>query len=365
MARINRGRIDPDAWLPVLAAPPAPSGVAKAELKALELVSQANRLYALRIMTTAIYIDGAAGTTGLEIRERVAVRKDLKVVQLPESDRKDVSARARALNEADIAILCLPDDAAREAVSLIRNPDVRVIDASTAHRVAPGWTFGFAEYEPGNYEAIASAKRLTNPGCYSTGFLALVRPLIVAGLIPPDAPLTVNAVSGYSGGGKAMIEEFEKKDLPGYVETIVRTYALTLAHKHIAEMTERAGLRHPPVFAPSVGRFYRGMVVEVPLQLWSLPGAPTPQNIHDRLAETYRGRPLVEVASPTEAATMKTLDAEMMKNTNKLKIFVFGNAKTQQARLVAVLDNLGKGASGAAVQNLNIMLGLPETTGLL
>ena len=312
-----------------------------------------------------IFIDGAAGTTGLEIHERLAARKDLAVMRLADEERKDPRARARALNEADVVILCLPDEAAREAVALITNPDVRVIDASTAHRVAAGWVFGFAEYEPGNYEAIAAAKRVTNPGCYSTGFLALVRPLVRAGLIPADAPLSVNAVSGYSGGGKTMIEEFEKTSSPTHVDTVVRTYALNLAHKHVPEMKERAGLNHPPVFSPSVGRYYRGMMVDVPLQLWSLPGEPSATAIHDILRMTYQGRPLIEVASLEEAAALKTLDAELLKNTNKLKIFVFANETSKQARLVAVLDNLGKGASGAAVQNLNIMLGLPETTGLL
>jgi len=316
-------------------------------------------------MTTRIFIDGAAGTTGLEIHDRLAARKDLSVMRLADAERKDSRTRGRALNEADVVLLCLPDEAAKEAVALITNPDVRVIDASTAHRVAPGWVFGFAEYEPGNYEAIAAAKRVTNPGCYSTGFLALVRPLVRAGLIPPDAPLSVNAVSGYSGGGKAMIEEFEKSDSPTHVDTVVRTYALSLAHKHVPEMTERAGLKHPPVFSPSVGRYYRGMIVDVPLQLWSLPGEPSAVELHGVLRKTYEGRPLIEVASLAEAAALRTLDAEQLKNTNKLKIYVFANEKTKQARLVAVLDNLGKGASGAAVQNLNIMLGLPETTGLL
>jgi N-acetyl-gamma-glutamyl-phosphate reductase len=230
--------------------------------------------------------------------------------------------------------------------------------------VAPGWVFGFPEYEPGNREAIASARRVSNPGCYSTGFLALVRPLIRAGLIPSDAPLSVNAISGYSGGGRPMIEEFEKKDSEKYVKTVVRTYALTLAHKHVPEMQQRAGLKHPPVFAPSVGRYYRGMLVEVPLQLWSFSDTPSVKRVHEVLDETYRGGAFVEVANMDEAASLKTLDAEMLSRTNKLKLFVFGNEKTQQARLVAVLDNLGKGASGAAVQNLNIMLGLPETTGL-
>ena len=316
-------------------------------------------------MKPKIFIDGAAGTTGLEIRERLAAREDLSVVQLSERDRKDSSARAAALNDAGIVILCLPDEAAKQAVGLIRNSAVRVIDASTAHRVAPGWVFGFPEYEPGNYQAIESATRVTNPGCYSTGFLALVRPLIRAGLIAGDAPLTLNAVSGYSGGGRSMIEEFEKSDSPNYVATVVRTYALTLAHKHAPEMQERAGLKHPPVFAPSVGRYYRGMIVEVPLHLWSLPGTPSPQRVHEVLADCYRGCAFVEVASLQEATALKTLDAEMLKHTNRLKLYVFGNERTQQARLVAVLDNLGKGASGAAVQNLNIMLGLPETTGLL
>jgi N-acetyl-gamma-glutamyl-phosphate reductase len=316
-------------------------------------------------MTKTVFIDGAAGTTGLEIRERLATRADLTVLQLSEADRKQVGPRSRALNEADIVILCLPDDAARDAVSLIRNPDVRVIDASTAHRVAPGWVYGLPEFEPGNYDAIGDAKRVTNPGCYATGFLALVRPLVLAGLVPTAAPLTVNAVSGYSGGGKAMIEEFERKDSTNYVETVVRTYALTLAHKHVPEMKVRAGLMHAPVFAPNVGRFYRGMIVEVPLQLWSLPGAPTADRVREVLSDFYRGRPLVVVASREETKALKTLDAEMLKNSNKLKIFVFGNDNAQQARLVAVLDNLGKGASGAAVQSLNIMLGLPETKGLV
>ncbi|MEI9992909.1 MAG: N-acetyl-gamma-glutamyl-phosphate reductase [Rhizomicrobium sp.] len=316
-------------------------------------------------MSKKVFVDGAAGTTGLEIRERLAGRRDLAVVQLGDAERKDPRARAAALNDADVVILCLPDEAAREAVALIENPAVRVIDASTAHRVAPGWVFGFAEFEPGNYEAIAKAARLTNPGCWSTGFLALVRPLVRAGLIAADAPLSAHGISGYSGGGKAMIAEFEKRDSPAYVETVARAYALQLAHKHVPEMAERGGLRHAPVFSPYVGRFYRGMIVEVPLQLWSLDGAPKAADLHAALADAYKGRPLVEVASPAEAAAVKTLDAEALRNTNRLKLYVFSNEKTGQARLSAVLDNLGKGASGAAVQNLNLMLGLPETTGLV
>jgi N-acetyl-gamma-glutamyl-phosphate reductase len=316
-------------------------------------------------MRTNIFVDGAVGTTGLEIRERLAGRQDLSVVHLSDADRKDVRARKKALNDADIVILCLPDDAARESVSLIENEAVRVIDASTAHRVADGWVFGFPEFEPGNYEAIAGAKRVTNPGCWSTGFLALIRPLIRSGLVPAETPLSAHGVSGYSGGGRPMIEEFEKRDSPAYVETVARAYALQLGHKHIAEMTERAGLKHPPVFMPSVGRYYRGMIVEVPLHLWALRGSPTAADLHAVLADTYKGRPFVEVASPSEAAGVKILDAEMLKNTNRMKLYVFSNEKTKQARLTAVLDNLGKGASGAAVQSLNLMTGQPETTGLV
>jgi N-acetyl-gamma-glutamyl-phosphate reductase len=316
-------------------------------------------------MNKKVFIDGAVGTTGLEIRDRLAGRRDLTVVQLSDSDRKSSAARKAALNDAGVVILCLPDDAAREAVGMIENSEVRVIDASTAHRVAPGWVFGFPEFEPGNYEAIAAAKRVTNPGCYSTGFLALVRPLVRAGLVPAETPLSVNAVSGYSGGGKAMIDEFENRDSAAFTRTVVRTYALTLEHKHVPEMTERAGLKHAPVFSPEVGRYYRGMIVDVPLQLWSLPDAPRPADIHTTLVETYKGRPFIEVASLDEARALKTLDAELLKNTNRLKIYVFANEKAEQVRLVAVFDNLGKGASGAAVQNLNIMLGLPETTGLV
>jgi N-acetyl-gamma-glutamyl-phosphate reductase len=315
-------------------------------------------------MTAKIFIDGAAGTTGLEIRERLAARRDLTVVALPEAERKDQAARARALNAADLVILCLPDDAARQAVSLIENPDVRVIDASTAHRVAEGWAYGFPELEPDGYDQIAASSRVANPGCWATGFLALARPLVRAGLIPADFPVTVHGVSGYSGGGKSMIEEFEKKDSPAFVETVQRGYALGLSHKHIPEMQARAGLVHAPLFAPTVARFYRGMLVELPLQLWALPGAPGPRDIHAVLANAYRGRPLVEVAELDEAAQMKMLDAELLAGSNRMKLFVFVNEKAGQARLVAALDNLGKGAGGAAVQNLNIMLGLPETTGL-
>jgi N-acetyl-gamma-glutamyl-phosphate reductase len=315
-------------------------------------------------MTAKIFIDGAVGTTGLEIRERLADRADLSVVALPEAERKDEAARARALNAADLVVLCLPDAASRQAVALIDNPNVRVIDASTAFRVADGWTYGLPELEADSTAAIASSTRVANPGCWATGFLALARPLVRAGLIPADFPITVHGVSGYSGGGKSMIEEFEKTDSPVFVETVQRAYGLGLAHKHIPEMQARAGLAHPPLFAPTVARFYRGMLVEIPLQLWALPGSPKPRDLHAALTDAYAGRSLVEVAGLDEAAAMTGLDAELLANTNRMKLFVFANETAGQARLVAALDNLGKGAGGAAVQNLNIMLGRPETAGL-
>jgi N-acetyl-gamma-glutamyl-phosphate reductase len=311
-----------------------------------------------------IFIDGAAGTTGLEIRERLAGRSELSLIALGEAERKDARARKAALNDADVVILCLPDEAAREAVSLIDNPATRVIDASSAHRVAQGWTFGFPELEPDGYDRIAAAKRVSNPGCWSTGFLSIVRPLLRAGLIPADFPLTANGVSGYSGGGKSMIAEFEDRKAADYTETVSRIYGLNLMHKHIPEMQKHSGLAHPPLFEPSIGRYYRGMLVEVPLQLWALPGKPSARDLHAALLKAYPDRPLVKVASLEDAAAVKSLDAEILAGTNGLTIYVFANEKTAQARLVAAFDNLGKGAGGAAVQNLNIMLGLPETTGL-
>lgn len=311
-----------------------------------------------------IFIDGAAGTTGLEIRERLAGRDGLSLLALSESQRKDAGARKAALNAADLVILCLPDEAAREAVSLIDNPQVRVIDASSAHRVAEGWTYGFAELEADGYQKIAAAKRVSNPGCWPTGFLAIMRPLVRAGLVPPDFPISANGVTGYSGGGKSMIAEFQDKTNADYVETVSRLYGLNLAHKHVPEMQKHAGLSHPPLFQPSVGRFYRGMLVEVPLQLWALPAKPTPRDLHAALDKAYPERPLVKVASLEDAAAVKTLDAEILANSNGVTLYVFANEKAQQARVVAAFDNLGKGAGGAAVQNLNIMLGMPETTGL-
>ncbi|HZZ70196.1 MAG TPA: N-acetyl-gamma-glutamyl-phosphate reductase [Phenylobacterium sp.] len=325
-------------------------------------------------MAHTVFIDGEAGTTGLQIRERLAGRADLEVLSIDPARRKDADARAELLNAADAVVLCLPDDAAREAVSLIQSNSVRVVDASTAHRVAPGWAYGFAEMNKHQRAAIAGSTRVANPGCYPTGFIGLVRPLTDAGLIPPTFPLTVNAVSGYSGGGKGLIAEFEGAAAAGTNDAF-RVYGLNLAHKHLPEMQRHAGLDHAPVFAPSVGRFAQGMIVEVPLQLWALPGKPTPQDLHVALEAFYMGERFVEVASGVECAELQktragaggyvqALDPEALNGTNRMKLFVFGNADGSQARLVALLDNLGKGASGAAVQNLNLMLGLEEGAGL-
>ena len=312
-------------------------------------------------MSTRIFIDGGHGTTGIEIGDRLAGRPELSLIALDEKDRKDAGARRDALNAADIVILCLPDDAAREAVSLIDNDRTRVIDASTAHRVADGWTYGFPELEPGHREALANSRFVANPGCWPTGFLALVRPLVLAGLLPADWPVTVSGASGYSGGGKAMIAEYEGE---GSAPSAFRPYGLSLAHKHVPEMTRYSGLTHPPLFAPAVANAYRGMIVEVPMQLRAMPGAPSFADVHAALASAYEGSPIVSVASLEECATITQLPLEQVGATDRLSLFLFGNADGGQARLVAALDNLGKGAAGAAVQNLNILAGLPETAGL-
>lgn len=313
-------------------------------------------------MTAKVFIDGEAGTTGLQIRERLAQRRDIQLIQIHPTRRKDQGARADALNEADVAILCLPDDAAREAAALVTNPNTKIVDPSTAHRIAPGWTYGFPE--AGFRDAIRQSTRVSNPGCYSTGAIALLKPLVQGGLVPPDWPVTINAVSGYSGGGKAMIAEFEDKSSPDHTNVPYRIYALGLAHKHVPEIQRHAGLKHPPLFAPAVGRYAQGMIVEAPLLLHALPGAPTPGQIHAALADSYAGERFVEVMSLAQAAALKTLAPEGLNDTNRMQLFVFANAETGQARLVALLDNLGKGASGAAVQNMNLVLGVDEAEGL-
>ncbi len=303
-------------------------------------------------MSTRVFIDGAEGTTGLEIRERLTGRDEFALVTLPDERRKDAAARREAINAADVVILCLPDAAAREAVAMIDNATTRVIDASTAHRVANGWTYGFPEL---GFD-VANARFVSNPGCYPTGFLALIAPLVKAGLVPADWPLSVNAVSGYSGGGKSLIARFDAKP-----DLAFRAYGYALGHKHVPEMQRHAGLAHPPLFAPSVVRGFRGMIVEVPLPLALLPGRPTRAALVEALAAFFDGAPLVRVHDDTPDELTMAVDAPP---SDLLDLYVFADADDRQARLVAVLDNLGKGASGAAVQSLNLMAGLEPTAGL-
>ena len=305
-------------------------------------------------MTHSVFIDGAAGTTGLEIAERLAGRAEFELIVLDDARRKDPDARKEALHAADFAVLCLHDDAAREAVAMAEGARVRIIDASTAHRVAPGWTYGFPELV--GREAVANATRVATPGCYPPGFLALVAPLVRAGLLPASWPFAVNAVSGYSGGGKALIERFEAE-----ADIAFRDYALGLDHKHLPEMRTLAGLTHAPVFAPAVIAAHRGMVVEVPLPLAAIPGAAEAAALHAELARFYRGSPVVQVR---EASPGELLLRQGAAPWDGLDLYVCASADGRQARLVAVLDNLGKGASGAAVQSLNLMAGLPENAGL-
>jgi N-acetyl-gamma-glutamyl-phosphate reductase len=303
-----------------------------------------------------LFIDGAAGTTGLEIRERLTGRDEFDLILLNDAQRKDESARRDALHAADIAILCLPDDAAKEAVKLAQGAKTRIIDASSAHRVAEGWAYGFPELI--GHAAIANAQLVSNPGCYPTGFLALVAPLVRAGLLPSDFPYTVNAVSGYSGGGNALIDRFEAEP-----DIAFRAYGLAGGHKHLPEMQAYAGLAHQPVFSPSVIPAHRGMVVDVPLPLAALPGQPQGETLHAALQAFYAGSAFVALA-PLAPLPGELLLLQSAAPWDGLALHVCPSANGTQARLVARLDNLGKGASGAAIQNLNIMCGLPETTGL-
>jgi N-acetyl-gamma-glutamyl-phosphate reductase len=307
-------------------------------------------------VTISVFIDGAAGTTGLEIRERLADRSEFSLITLSEAKRKDANARGEALNDCDVAILCLPDDAAREAVSLVTSETTKIIDASTAHRVADGWTYGFPELV--GKDTVAEAKRVSNPGCYPTGFLALVAPLIRAKLLPSTWPYTLHAVSGFSGGGKQLIERFEDDGQIAW-----RGYGLGMGHKHLAEMQHYAGLSHAPLFAPAVVDAHRGMVVEVPLPLSAPELDAGPAAIFKALKEFYDGSPIISVA-PMADAPAELLMRKDAAPWDGMTLQVFFNSAAQQVRLIARLDNLGKGASGAAVQSLNLMSGLPEDAGL-
>jgi len=313
-------------------------------------------------MAPTVFIDGEAGTTGLQIADRLRDRKDLELVSIDPTRRKDADERARMINSADAVVLCLPDAAAIEAVSLVENPNTVVIDASTAHRIADGWVYGFAEMAKGQREAIARSKRISNPGCYPTGFIGLMRPLVEAGIVPVDHPVTTNAVSGYTGGGKGMISMFEDEASENHTKEAFRGYALAQSHKHPPEMKVHVGLGFLPMFAPAVGRYAQGMLVEVPLITRSLPNSPSRSHIHDVLSAFYGDEIFVDVKSLEECDSVGSIEPEALNGTNMMELFVFGS--DDQVRLVARLDNLGKGASGAAVQNLNIALGLEEKSGL-
>lgn len=310
-------------------------------------------------MKTKVYIDGQSGTTGLQIYDRIGQREDLELLRIPEELRHDPDERKKYLNSADIVFLCLPDEGAREAVSFIENPDVRVIDASTAHRTNPDWTYGYPELSKAQREAIRTSKRVANPGCHATGFISTTAPLVAMGVIPKDYPMSCYSLTGYSGGGKKMIAEYEAEgrsellDAPGI-------YGLNLHHKHLPEMQTVTELAYPPVFMPVVDDYYKGMATTIMLQNRLLPGQPSAEEICAKLADYYRDEHFVSVVPFGENDSK--LYANKLAGTNRLEIVVCGHE--EQTTVTALFDNLGKGASGAAVQNMNIMLGLPEETGL-
>ena len=310
-------------------------------------------------MTTPplVFIDGDQGTTGLQIHDRLQGRADLRLLTLPAQDRKNPARRAEAINACDIAVLCLPDGPAREAAAAIANPAVRVIDASSAHRTDPGWVYGFPEMDAQQSARIAAARRVSNPGCYPTGAIALLRPLVRAGLVPADTPLAIHAVSGYSGGGRARVDEHEGPNAaqaPAF-----QVYGLALEHKHVPEIAKHTGLAQRPFFVPAYGAFRQGIVLTIPLHLRQLPAGTTGERLHACLQRHYAGARHVEVMALEDAQALQHLDPEALNGTNQLRLSVFTNARHGQVLLAAVFDNLGKGASGAAVQNLDLMLGHP------
>ncbi|TGP96007.1 MULTISPECIES: N-acetyl-gamma-glutamyl-phosphate reductase [unclassified Mesorhizobium] len=308
-------------------------------------------------MKPKIFIDGEHGTTGLQIRALLAERGDLEIISIPVERRKETTARAEFLNAADIAILCLPDDAARESVSLITNDTTKVIDASTAHRVAEGWEYGFAELDKEQARKIATAKRVANPGCWPQGPIATLRPLVTAGLLPANFPIAVNGITGYSGGGRPMIEDYVTK---GEDASEFLPYGLTLQHKHVPELKAYAKLSHDPIMQPAVGNFAQGMITVVPLQLGGLERVPTGAELHAAISDHFAAIKggVVEVAPYAHLERVPDIDPEIYNGTNRMRVYIFANDSRAQALLLAVYDNLGKGASGAAVQNMDLMLGL-------
>ncbi|MBR3314803.1 MAG: N-acetyl-gamma-glutamyl-phosphate reductase [Atopobiaceae bacterium] len=309
---------------------------------------------------TKVYIDGQAGTTGLQIFDRIGSREDLELLRIDEDKRHDLDERRKFINAADIVFLCLPDEGAREAVSLVENPETCIIDASTAHRTAEGWTYGFPELSAEQRAAITSSKRIANPGCHATGFISTVAPLVQAGIIPVDYPLTCHSLTGYSGGGKRMIASYEAAERPESLSA-PGLYGLTLRHKHLPEMQKVCGLEHAPVFMPVVDDYYKGMATSVMLHNRLLAGSPSASEVREALAQHYAGQRFVSVM-PFDSA-QATLYANELAGTNELHIVVCGN--DEHTTVTALFDNLGKGASGAAVQNMNIALDIDEATGLV
>ncbi|MBX3603791.1 MAG: N-acetyl-gamma-glutamyl-phosphate reductase [Piscinibacter sp.] len=313
-------------------------------------------------MSKRVFVDGQEGTTGLRIHEYLAQRGDIEVLRIDPERRKDSAERARLLNAADVAFLCLPDAAAREAAALVTNPGTCLIDASTAHRTAPGWVFGLPELAPGQREALRASKRIANPGCHASAFILLVRPLVDAGLLPADLPLTATSITGYSGGGKKMIEQYEAGGDARLASP--RPYGLKLGHKHLPEMKAHGRLEVTPVFLPIVANFYKGLSVSVPLHLSQLPAGTTAEALHTALQQRYAGERFVRVMPLSDPATLEDgyFDVQACNDTNRVDVFVFAGAG--QVLLMARLDNLGKGASGAAVQAMNVHLGVDEGLGL-